>query len=118
MATFSFYFPCCSLSFLGYDVPTNNPLFSLSQYSDLNYVYQTFQTWKTKVLISHINPWNFMHLSYEKMKRFQDTAKNYLKRTALKMQRKKNKAMPLKCCLQHNLLFGSAVCSGPAREHI
>lgn len=60
-----------------------------------------------------------MHLSYEKVKTSQDTTKSYPKRVELKMQRKKNKAMPLKCCLQHNLLFGSAACSGQAsKEHI
>lgn len=115
MVTFSFYFPFCSLSLLGYDVPTYNPPFSLSQYLELYCMYQTFQTWKAKVLISYINPCNFMHLSYEKVKRSQDTIKNYPKRAALKMQRKK-KPMALKCCLQHNLLFGSVVCSGPARK--
>lgn len=119
------------LSFLEYGVPTYNSPFSLSQYSELYCMYQTFQTWKTKVfshitqlqesvtLIRHVNPCNFTHLSYEKVKRSQDTTKSYPKRAELKMQRKKNKAMPLKCCLQHSLLFGSAVCSGPAsEEHI
>lgn len=77
-------------------------------------MYQTLQTWKTKALISHINLCNFMHLSYQKVKRSQDTAKNYPKRAVLKMQGRKNKSMLLKCCLQHNLLFESVVCSGSA----
>lgn len=116
MAKFSFHFPFCSLSFLEYGVPTYDSLFSLSRSSELYCVYQMFQIQKTNVLISHINTCSLMHLSYEKVKRSQDTIKSYSKRAVLKMQRKKNRTMLLQCCLQHNLLFGSAVCSGTASE--
>jgi len=69
--------------------PLNHSHFSLSQPSELYCMYQTLQIWKTKALISHVNPCNFMHLLYEKVNRSQDTTEKVSTRAVLKIQSKK-----------------------------